>query len=97
MTSGFPDRAAAQGALAGPLGESANHFFRGATAKCTDFKVTHLPDRVRLEYFAPARNAGYGKRYIQELDNAGRVICEYKETWGPNGLIETKWVHGAPE
>lgn len=43
-----------------------------------------------------AHNPGYGKLYVQEIDAAGNVIEEFKNTLGPNGLIETKWVHGGP-
>jgi len=50
----------------------------------------------RLQFFSPANNPGYGKLYVQEIDSAGNVISEFKNTMGPDGLIETKWVHGGP-
>ena len=97
-TTDFPDREAARRALIGPQGQAANRFFRGATSKSVNFRIAPVSDDVlRLEYFSPARNPGYGKRYIQEVDGEGNVIREYKETWGPEGIIETKWVHGGPE
>ena len=76
---------------------AANRFFRGATSKSTGFKITELEEGARLlEFFSPARNPGYGKRYAQVIDEFGRVIREFKETIGPNGIIEVKWVHGGP-
>jgi hypothetical protein len=93
----FPDKSAARGALPGPLGAAANRFFRDATGKSAQFKVTDLEDgRFRFEFFSAARNPGYGKRYVQVVGPTGEIISEYKETLGPEGLIETKWVHGGP-
>jgi hypothetical protein len=93
----YQDRAAARQALRGSAGQAANRFFRGATGKSRDFQTTDLGDEgFRLEYFSPARNPGYEKRYVQVIDLAGNVLREYKETWGPDDLIEPKWVHGAP-
>ena len=83
--------------MSGPQQGAANRFFRGATGKSTDFRVTSLGGgRERLEYFSPANNPGYGKRYVQEIDADANVVSEYKETLGPDGLIETKWIHGLP-
>ena len=48
----------------------------------------------RLEFFSPARNAGYGKLYVQEIDASGNVTREFKDTMGPDGLVQRKWVHG---
>jgi hypothetical protein len=31
------------------------------------------------------------------VDGEGRILQEFKETWGPGGLIEVKWIHGAPD
>jgi hypothetical protein len=94
----YPDKASARRALTGPRGEAANRFFRGATAKSRDFGITDLGNGgCRLEFFSPANNPGYGKRYVQVVGPAGEIIREYKETLGPRGLIETKWVHGGPE
>lgn len=92
-------KAAARAALAelGDVGVAANRFFRDATSKSTGFRITDLANRLRrLEFFSPANNPGYGKRYVQEIDEFGRILREYKETIGPNGVIETKWVHGGP-
>jgi hypothetical protein len=70
-------------------------FFRGSTSKSRDFKVTELPNSCkRLEFFTPARNKGYGKRYVQELDNSGTILREFKETIGPNGqVLNTERIH----
>lgn len=93
----FPDRESARRALSGAQGETANRFFRAATSKCVDFRITALKEGgVRLEFFAPANNPGYGKRYAQEIERTGVVVRWYKETWGPEGLIETKWLKGEP-
>src|SRR3954464_9589957 len=87
----YPDKAAARGALSGRPRAAANRFFRDATGKSTGFAITALgAGTYRLEFFSPARNRGYGKRYIQEIGPDGEVIREFKETLGPNGLIETK-------
>jgi len=92
----LPDKAAARQAGSGPQQAAANRFFRDAAKNSQDFKVTDLEGGgKRMEFFSPARNEGYGKRYVQEIDGQGNIIREYKETLGPNGLIETKWVHGA--
>ena len=94
----FADNAAARRALAGPLQQAANRFFGGATSQSTGFQVTNLDGgEYRLEFFTPARNPGYGKRYVQEIGPDGRVLREYKETLGPEGIVETKWVHGGPK
>lgn len=96
-TTTYADRASARGALAGGQRQAANRFFRSATSKSTDFRVTKLSrGRYRLEFFSPARNLGYGKHYVQEIGPAGEILREYKETLGPAGIIETKWIHGAP-
>ncbi|NTW38877.1 MAG: hypothetical protein HGA44_03145 [Cellulomonadaceae bacterium] len=47
-----------------------------------------------MQFFSPANNPGYGKLYVQEIDAAGRVLREWKDTLGPHGLIERKWVLG---
>jgi len=46
--------------------------------------------RLRLRFWSPADNAGYGKWYVQEIEESGATI-EYRETWGPQGLIEVKY------
>jgi RHS repeat-associated protein len=93
----FADKTVAREAFSGATGDAANRFFRGATGKSTGFKAIELPTGgQRFEFFSPARNSGYGKRYIQEIDRTGYVVREFKETIGPGGVIETKWVHGGP-
>jgi hypothetical protein len=49
-----------------------------------------------LQFFSPADNPGYGKLYVQEIDRSGDILREFKTTIGPDGLGETKWVHGGP-
>lgn len=91
----FPNKASARQALSGPQQEAANRFFRGATGKSQNFRITDLSNGAKqLEFFSPAKNPGYGKRYVQEINSAGGVIREYKDTLGPQGLIDRKWVHG---
>ena len=88
---------AARGALDGPLGVAANRFFRDAAKNAQDFRITDIAGGgKRFEFFSPAKNPGYGKRYIQEVDNTGAIVRELKDTLGPEGLIETKWIHGGP-
>ena len=97
LTTALADKAAARKALSGDLNVAANRFFRDATSKSTNFQMTALENGgYRFQFFSPANNPGYGKLYVQEVDQAGRVVREYKNTLGPNGLIETKWVHGKP-
>ena len=80
------------------MNAAANRFFRDATSKSRDFKATEIGDGgYKLEFFSPANNPGYGKQYVQEVDRLGNVIREFKNTLGPDGLIETKWVHGGPQ
>lgn len=93
----YADKAAARAALSGDLRVAANRFFRDATSKCRDFRITQLSDgRYRMEFFAPANNPGYGKFYVQIIDSSGRRVAEYKDTFGPTGLIERKWLEGGP-
>jgi hypothetical protein len=93
----YADKAVARQAFDGDLRVSANRFFRDATSKSEGFKSSDLPGGGhRLQFFSPANNPGYGKLYIQELDASGMVIKEYKDTLGPDGLIERKWIHGGP-
>ncbi len=93
----FATKQAAREALDGSLGAAANRFFRGAATNAQDFRITNLAGGgKRFAFFSPARNAGYGKLYVQEVNNAGTVIREFKNTIGPRGLIETKWLHGGP-
>jgi hypothetical protein len=76
----FATKQAAREALDGPLGSAANRFFRGAARNAQDFRITDLAEGgKRFEFFSPARNAGYGKLYVQEVDKAGSVIREFKE------------------
>ena len=93
----FGSRSAAREGLTGDAGVAANRFFRDATSKSVDFQAQPLAGGgYRLQFFSPANNPGYGKLYVQEIDAAGNVISEFKNTPGPDGLIETKWVHGGP-
>lgn len=93
----FDSKAAAREGFEGDVRSSADRFFRGATSKSQDFKATELGNGgYRLEFFSSANNPGYGKLYVQEIDQAGAVVREFKNTMGPDGLIETKWVHGGP-
>ena len=92
----YPDRASARAALPGEAGRAANSFFKGATGKSTNFRITETATGYRMQYFSPANNAGYGKLYVQDITPSGVVVREYKQTYGPSGLIETKWVHGEP-
>ena len=94
----FAGKTSARQAFSGEMRAAANRFFRGATTKSTDFKALDIANGgKRLEYFSRARNAGYGKRYVQEIDNTGRIIREFKETIGPSGIRDIKWIHGGPE
>lgn len=93
----YSDKAAARQAFDGELRVMANRFFRDATSKSEGFKTSDLPGGGhRLQFFSPANNPGYGKLYIQELDVSGKVVKEYKDTLGPDGLIERKWINGGP-
>jgi len=93
----FAEKAAARQAFSGEMRTAANRFFRGATSKSRDFKALDISNGAkRLEFFSPARNVGYGKRYVQEINSSGQVIREFKETIGPKGVIETKWIYGGP-
>ncbi len=93
----FPTKEAARRALAGAAGAAANRFFRDATSWSTNFSVVEAHGPVyRLSFYTAARTPGFGKRYHQVSDQSGQVLQEYKETWGPDGLLEAKWVHGNP-
>jgi hypothetical protein len=88
----FATRAEARQGLEGPLRSKCNQFFKDATSKSRDFRITELPNgNYRLEHFAPANNPGYGKLYVQILGPRGQNIEKYRDTLGPNGLIERKW------
>lgn len=68
---------------------------KASPCRTRGFQISELADGgYRMQFFSPARNAGYGKVYVQEIDEAGVVVREYKHTMGPDGLIETKGVHG---
>jgi hypothetical protein len=93
----YADKVAARQAFEGDLRVTANRFFRDATSKSEGFKTSDLPGGGhRLQFFSPANNPGYGKLYVQELDASGAAIREYKDTLGPDGLIERKWIRGGP-
>lgn len=94
---GYTDKAAARQAFGGELRLAANRFFRDATAKSEQFQTSDLEGGGhRLQFFSPANNPGYGKLYVQDIDGAGLRIRECKDTLGPEGLIERKWVYGGP-
>jgi hypothetical protein len=89
----FGSRAAAREGLPGDLAGVGNRFFRGATGKSQDFQAVGLPGGgYRLQFFSPADNPGYGKLYVQEIDRSGNIVSRYKDTMGPDGLIERKFV-----
>jgi RHS repeat-associated protein len=91
----YGSKTAARQGLPGLVGVAANRFFRGATAKSEGFQSQLLDSGgYRLQFFSPARNPGYGKLYVQEINAFGDVVLEYKNTLGPQGLIETKWIFG---
>jgi RHS repeat-associated protein len=87
----------ARHALSGELGASANQFFRGATSKSRDFRISETEGGgKRFEFFSPARTEGHGKRYVQDVDSKGKVVQEFKDTVGPSGLLDRTWIHGGP-
>jgi len=87
----FATKGEARYALDGDLGKAANRFFRDAGRLAQDFKITELSGGGRrFEFFVPARNAGYGKNYVQEVYANGRIKIEYRDTIGPTGFIERK-------
>jgi hypothetical protein len=93
----FADRTAAREALRGDLAKASNQFFRGATSKSRDYRLAVQADgSYRMEFFSPANSPGYGKLYVQVVGGDGRVMMEYKDTLGPEGLIERKWIRGGP-
>jgi hypothetical protein len=93
----FADKAGARAGLEGDLRPACNRFFKGATGKSKDFRIVEQDGgRFRLEFFSPAENPGYGKLYVQTIDAEGRILARYKDTVGPNGLIERKWMEGGP-
>lgn len=92
-TLNFGSRAAAREGLPGDLAAVGNRFFRGATGKSQDFQAVGLPGGgYRLQFFSPADNPGYGKLYVQEIDRGGNIVSRYKDTIGPDGFIERKFV-----
>jgi hypothetical protein len=93
----FANRAAARQAFSDnpPMQTAANKFFRGATGKSQDFQVADLGNgQYKLQFFSPANNPGYGKLYIQTINNSGATVNEYKDTLGPSGIIERKPIFG---
>ncbi len=81
-------------AYPGKIASSASKFFKKATLKSKNIKITKLKDnKYRFEHFSPANNSGYGKRYAQEVDVNGNILINIKETIGPDGkVIETKFL-----
>lgn len=95
---GYADRVSARNGLPGELREASNRFFRKATSKSTDFRITGFGDGgFRMEFFSPADNPGYGKLYVETIGKGGEVVTRFKDTVGPDGLIERKWLIGGPE
>jgi hypothetical protein len=93
----FADKTAARQAFGGEMRSAANRFFRDATSKSKDFQVRDLGNGgYRMQFFSTANNPGYGKLYVQEIDSTGSVLKEFKDTMGPDGLIERKWISGGP-
>lgn len=93
----FLDRASARQAFDGDARTAANRFFRGATSKSTNFQAQNLGNgQYKMQFLSPANNPGYGKLYVQEIDSSGTVLKEYKDTLGPDGLVERKWLVGGP-
>ena len=87
----FSSRAAARDALVGDAGAQANRFFKGATSKCSGFQILPVDEGYKLQFYAPANNAGYGKVYVQEIGSNGVVQDQYRLTIGPdNNVIERK-------
>jgi RHS repeat-associated protein len=94
----FATKESARGALSGPLGAAANRFFRDAAKNSQGFGITSTKGGGKIfKFFSPARSAGYGKIYVQEVDKSGAIVREFKDTVGPEGLIERKWLHGGPQ
>lgn len=89
----FLDKFSARMVLVGEQQKSANKFFKGATSKSREFKIIDLGlGKKQLEFFSPANNSGYGKLYVHEMDASGNCIIEFKQTLGPEGVINTKLV-----
>ncbi len=82
----------------GGLRSSFTKFFGGATGKTTKFEFEALAEGgYRLSFYSPARTPGWGKLYVQVLDEFGGVIMEYKDIVDPAGLLFLrKWLHGGP-
>jgi hypothetical protein len=91
----YNTKAEARSARIGEAGASANRFFRDATGKSVDFRIDPTENGYNLKFFSPARNAGWGKSFVQEISPTGDVLREYKDTINPEGkVIERKWLHG---
>jgi len=89
----FSGRTDARNALPDDLRSVSNKFFRAATGKSTDFRSIALRNgQTRMQFFSPANNAGYGKLYVAIVDREGVMVARYKDTLGPQGLINRKWM-----
>ncbi|MEW6776848.1 MAG: putative Ig domain-containing protein [Bdellovibrionota bacterium] len=87
----------AREALKGGAGKAASKFFKGATKKSVDFEIVELSNKTfQFSFISPADTPGYMKKYIQQVDEFGNILAEFKDTLGPNGLIQRKWLHGGP-
>lgn len=84
----FASKQAARVALDGPLRTAASRFFRDAAKNSQGFRISEIIDGGRrFEFFSPARNPGYGKLYVQEVNTGGAILREFKHTLGPSGFI----------
>jgi RHS repeat-associated protein len=88
--SAFPEGSALQ--------QASNRFFRQASGKCGDFTIEKIPGRYRLSYTAPARNEGYAKTYVREIDDYfATTTMDYKvgtylgEAYQVKGLSGHGW------
>lgn len=70
-----------------------DRFFRGATGKSFDFKITRLSDTYEFSFKSSADTPGYTKEYVQEVDPwSGSVIDEYKATYLESEALEIKYI-----
>ena len=89
----FATREEARRALGEPMRSKCNQFFKDAGSKGTEFKITELEDgTIGMEFFSPAYNAGYGKLYVKILDHDGGIVEWFKDTMGPRGFINRKYI-----
>jgi len=58
--------------------------------------AANLLDTIKDAPADPAKNAGYGKLYVQEIDSDGEVMRDFKDGIGPDGFYQRKWIAGGP-